>query len=97
MQELVNVENRVAVARSYYIDAQTALRNRLQTFPDSWLALFAGAMPPEYASLGFESTADVQRATPQAPERPVSPISTPISTPEQRGVPSASFDDAVSS
>lgn len=45
--ELVELEDGVAAARGYYVDAQTVLRNRLQTFPDSWLAEFAGDMPPE--------------------------------------------------
>jgi hypothetical protein len=39
------VEDELAAARGYHVDACTVLRNRLQTFPDSWLALFAGAMP----------------------------------------------------
>ena len=45
--ELTELEDNVAAARSYYVDSQTVLRNRLGTFPDSWLAEFAGKMPPE--------------------------------------------------
>jgi LemA protein len=44
-EQAVAVENELAAARGYHVDACTVLRNRLQTFPDSWLALFAGAMP----------------------------------------------------
>jgi hypothetical protein len=43
--QAVAVENELATSRSYHVDACTVLRNRLQTFPDSWLALFAGSMP----------------------------------------------------
>ncbi len=42
---IVKVEDELATARTYYLDACEVLRNRLQSFPDSWLALFAGAMP----------------------------------------------------
>lgn len=44
-RSLVQVENELATSRNYFLDAQEALRNRLQSFPDSWLALFAGQMP----------------------------------------------------
>ena len=44
-RSMVRVEAEIATARTYYLDACEALRNRLQSFPDSWLALFAGPMP----------------------------------------------------
>jgi hypothetical protein len=52
-EQAVAVEDELATARGYHVDACTVLRDRLRTFPDSWLALFAGEMPemPELDSL----------------------------------------------
>lgn len=61
-RELTDLENNVAAARSYYIDAQTVLRTRLQTFPDSWLAEFAGKMPPELTNHTKATAASVPAA-----------------------------------
>lgn len=37
-KSLVQIEDQIAVARSYVIDAETIHKNRIQTFPDSWIA-----------------------------------------------------------
>ena len=63
IRQLVIVEEGVAAARSYYEDARTVLQDRTQTFPDSFVALFAGPMPPfgPSVSAAEKSQAAVQR------------------------------------
>jgi hypothetical protein len=51
IEELVHLEDGVAVARGYYTDAWTVLSDRLQTIPDAWFAPITGAMPPPLSAV----------------------------------------------
>jgi LemA protein len=46
--ELVRLEDGVAAARAYYVDARTVFADRIGTFPDSLLVRFAGPIPAEF-------------------------------------------------
>lgn len=54
-RELVETEQRVALARTYYNDIATQLATRLERIPDRWVAAFARLQPaPLLAAANFE-------------------------------------------
>lgn len=58
-RELVETEQRIALARTYYNDIATQFATRLEQVPDRWVARL-GAMRPEalLQAEGFERAAD---------------------------------------
>lgn len=54
-KELIQTEERIALARAYYNNIATELANRLETVPDGWVAKLRGLRPePLFQAADFE-------------------------------------------
>ena len=56
--ELVQTEQRIALARAYYNDIATEFATRLEVVPDRWVAALVGMKPePLFQAVAFERAA----------------------------------------
>jgi len=71
--QLVETEQRVALARSYYNDIATQFATRLERVPDRWVAALRGMRPEGLLQAADFERAAVQVAFADAPPKPAAP------------------------